>query len=262
MLDPPVLSAAPEPKRGQQVAPPQQRTSATVRVPFDRCYDADRDVSSCWPQFRPRLVGGTIERWQQPPSHRGPRTGTARPLLPVGVCGVPRCSLSAPPAGRNWQARRPMPGCRRRRTASTWTAGLGAARQRRPGLRSADATTATAGRLALAAGVVWFAQDWEGWERRPGSPSFGASARRSCHSSSSHLGAASSQVRSGPARSAWPWARRACVRPRRGGRDVALVRDPLLDRQLLARTALQHASSSTPIQALPGARTGLALRRR
>ena len=165
----------------------------------------------------------------------------ARPLLPVVYAAA---AVLVVGAARRSQLAGPTTYAGLSTTAYGFdlTAGLALLAAASAALR--DATTATAGRLVLAAGVVWFAQDWEGWSGGPAViRSLGATVVPLLVIPPALLIA--SAIRSRPLRLAVGAGAMVVL----GAAVVrALVRDPLLDpycwRDCISRTLVVHAQPS------------------
>ena len=165
----------------------------------------------------------------------------ARPLLPVAYAAA---AVLVVGAARRSQLAGPTTYAGLSTTAYGFdlTAGLALLAAASAALR--DARTATAGKLVLAAGVVWFAQDWEGWSGGPAIiRSLGATVVPLLVIPPALLIA--SAIRSHPLRltlgaGAIVVLGAAVVR--------ALVRDPLLDpycwRDCISRSLIVHAQPS------------------
>ena len=250
MLDPPALSAAPEPQPASRTTASTSAATRSAIAPMLR--RRSRRVIRGGHSSRRGVAGGTIERWQRPSSHRGRdarvrwrrccpwRTRPPRVLVVAAARGV--AGLGADHLrGAVDDGVRVRPGCRPR-----------AARR---GVRRASATptTATAGWLVARRRDRLVRPGLGGLERRPGGRS-GASVPPLCRSSSSPpalLVASAIRSSRSAARPSAPVAvvvlAAAVVR--------ALVRDPLLDpycwRDCVSRSLVVHAEPSLARDARP-----------
>ena len=242
MLDPPVLSAAPEPQPANR---PATSTSATVR-------------GAIRPMLRRRSrrvirVGHSSNRGWSVEQSSGGNSPCLRIVVTTGASAAargvvwrPQCSLSAPPAGRNWQAdylcRAVDDGVRLRPDSRPCTA--------RSGVRRAPRRDNRDGRKARARRRSCLVRTGLGGLAAAARPSFGASAQRSCHSGIPPALLIASAIRSRPPLRL-AVRRRRHGRPRRGGRACARPR-PSTRSVSPARLHSPARLSSTPSQALRG----------